>query len=166
MKLKRKLYSYSLENLLVPKNKDLISLRNDKFPKFYIDYLEKINPIISNELEDDDLFCFPFAINFKHSEVNLDDLKVVKNGKIYIACITTDPTSSFDMENSALVYIGEDNSFYERKGLSLFTKFEKIINIKQFLLDEIIGDKSGSIYWDGEEIPESIKKIVNMIKKL
>ena len=86
-------------------------------------------------------------------------MKVIKNGKSYIPVFSTEPS---EPGNFTLYYLGEDGKFYERKGL-FFSKFIEVKNIKEDLLNEIIN--SGD-YWDGEEMPKSIKKIVEAIKKL
>lgn len=164
MIIKRKFFSLisdSIEDLLIPRKQDIIELKKNKYPKFYIDYLEKVNPIICKELELDSTFAFPFAINFKHYDVYIDKIKETKDGKTYIPCITTDPDPDF-LGGFALYYLGEDNKFYERKGI-FFPKFIEVKDVKNDLLNEIVN--SGD-YWDGDDMPQNIKKIVDAIKKL
>ena len=164
MKLKRKSFSRNgeyIEELLIASKQDILSIRRHGYPKFYVDYLEKVNPIIYRELGSEYPFAFPFAINLEISEIDnfIDEFETVKNGKSYIPCFSTD---IWELKGFALYYLGEDNKFYERKGI-FFSKFIEVKDIKNDLLNKIIN--SGD-YWDGEEMPKSIKKIVEAIKKL
>lgn len=157
MIIKRKLYSFiSIEDLLIPKNKDIANLRRKGYPKFYLDYLSKVNPVICKKPELINSLQFPFAINFENpGDINLDDIKVVNNGKTYISCFIT--CSKFPAR-STVAYLGEDNNFYEMS----FKKFEKIKNIKQFLIDEIVSGGVLDEFWDAEAAVE----VVSLLEKL
>lgn len=164
MIIKRKLFSLNgeyIKELLITSKPEISSLRRHGYPKFYVDYLEKVNPIIYKELGSEDPFAFPFAINLEISEIDnfTDEFETVKNGKSYIPCFSTD---IWELKGFAMYYLGDDNKFYERKGV-FFPKFIEVKNIKEDLLNEIVN--SGD-YWDGPEMPSGIKKIVDAIKRL
>lgn len=166
MIIKRRLFSnnydYVKEMLSYSRN-DILGFKRNNYPKFYIDYLEKINPIIVKEILEKDganYFTFPFAVNLNN--VNQDDVEVIKNNKRFLMGFATDP----ELLGFDLAYFGDDRKFYKKTGI-FFTKFEEIPNIKEFILDEILGSEIyGSDYWDGPEMPSGIKKIVDAIRKL
>ena len=160
MIIKRKLFSNNydyVEEMLSYSKNDILDFKRNGYPKFYIDYLEKVNPIIIKEIleKEGSYFAFPFAINL--NKINLDDVEVIKNSKRFLMGFATDP----ELLGFDLVYFGDDGKFYKKTGM-FFTKFEEIPNIKEFILSEILGND----YWDGPEMPSGIKKTVDAIKRL
>lgn len=137
------------DELVVP-GREIQALRKLGYPKFYVDYLEKVNPLVSkyakSEAGDEVIFARPMdedswdsgiADKFPGSEAG--PYNEVKNGKNFVSLFFDNIFIAQDFGYSdscvAIWYCVEDKNWYIKKGLFI-KSYNQISNIKQYIMEK------------------------------